>query len=198
MRRPAGATGVPTGIPGRGSRNSGRQEMNGDPRAGRRGSQADGESPGLCDPRRPAQPRGGGDPGRGPAPAGGSPPRCHVPPASGSARTRCSLRLRGAPSHGGGPSEAPLGSRHGCGQSRPAARAQPPARPGSRTLRGRPAARLAPPSLAPPPLAAGACVTSLRDDDASTVTFCFRFAGPSAVLRAWGWEPISESVQQHL
>lgn len=110
-------------------------------------------------PSAATQRGGGGDPGRGPAPVGGSPPRCHVPPASGSARTRCSLRLRGAPSHGGSQSEAPLGSRHRCWQSRPAARTTP-ARPGSRTLRGRPAARLAPPSL--PPLAAGAGVTSTR------------------------------------
>jgi hypothetical protein len=143
---------------------------------GRGGGEAKPTGSPRCDPRRPAQSRGSGDPGRGPAPAGGSPPRCHVPPVSGSARTRCSLRLRGVPSHGGGPSEAPLRSRHGCGQSRPAARAQPPARPGSRTLRGRPAARLAPPSPAPPPLAAGACVTSSRA--AATATICFRFAGP--------------------
>lgn len=59
----------------------------------------------------------------------------------------------------GRPSEAPLGSRHHCGQSRPAARTTL-ARPGSRTLRGRPAARLAPPSS--PPLATGAVVTSSR------------------------------------
>lgn len=110
-------------------------------------------------PPTAGQHRGGGDPGRSPAPAGGSPPRCHVPPASGSARTRCSLRLREAPSHEGARARPRWGADTGASRAgRP--RAQPPCRPGSRTLRGRPAARLAPPS--PPPLAAGADVTSAR------------------------------------
>lgn len=91
------------------SRNSGRQEMNGDPRGGgavgpipgpRRARRWGGSLPsrhtdGRPKPSRGAPSRGGltersGGPGRGPhrAPLGFSPPRCHVPPA---------LRLRDRP-----------------------------------------------------------------------------------------------------
>lgn len=97
---------------------------------GRQGSQANREC--RCNPRRPrSKHRGGGDPGRGPAPAGGSPPRCHVPPASGSARTRCSLRLRGAPSHGGARARPRSGADTGAGRaSRPREQTPPGLDPG--------------------------------------------------------------------
>lgn len=108
---------------------------------------------------------GGGDPGRGRAPEGGSPPRCHVPPASGSARTRCSLRLRGAPSHGGTRPRPRWGADTGAGRAgRP--RSLPPpgldpghcaAAPPPSSLRLRPAPcrwRLSDVSTAPPPLPA--------------------------------------------
>lgn len=45
------AAGVPTGIPGRSSRNLGRQEMNGDPQAGQWGRWTDGET--VCTSLRP-------------------------------------------------------------------------------------------------------------------------------------------------
>lgn len=153
------AAGVPTGIPSRGSRNSGRQEMNGDPRAGRWGGGDAGPvgSPSVTPSGRATQKR------RGPRPRPGS---CGRLTSGMSCSSRLRLRTdplltqapRGAVTWRG-PSEAPLGSRHGSGQSRPAARTTP-GRPGSRTLRGRPAARLAPPSS--PPLAAGADVKSSR------------------------------------
>lgn len=111
---------------------------------------------------------GGRDPGRGPAPAVGSPPRCHVPPASGSARTRCSLRLRGAPSHGGTRARPRWGADTGAGRaSRPRALSPPGLDPGHcaaapppGSLRLRPAPcrwRLSDVSTAPPPLPASGC-----------------------------------------
>lgn len=97
----------PGGHPrGSGSRNSGRQEMNGDPRGGGATGPGAPEDEGLGKARtphpgpqseaRPGRPLPGGAertrrvPGRGPgrAPPGFSPPRCHVPPA---------LRLRDGP-----------------------------------------------------------------------------------------------------
>lgn len=166
------AAGVPTGIPGRGSRNSGPQEMNGDPRAGRwdGGDAGPTGKPGVTPGGRAAQRRRGPRPRPGPCGRLTSAMSC-----SSRLRLRTDPLLAQAPRGTvtwRGPSEAPLGSRHGCGQSRRAAHTTP-ARPGSRTLRGRPAARLAPPS--PPPPAAGGRVTSSR---AATTTFCFRFAGP--------------------
>lgn len=159
----------PDGHPlGCGSRNSGRQEMNGDPRGGSEVGPDPG--PGKArslggslspDPRRTTEVRptrplpGEADrtrrgPGRGPrrAPPGSSPPRCHVPPA---------LRLRDGPA----PRSGSAGPGHiGMARGRPArdrtrGRAsrpradpppglgipetvQPPPKPGSLLLRPRP------------------------------------------------------------
>lgn len=147
------AAGVPTGIPGRRSRNLGQQEMNGDPRAGQWGS---GDAGPTGTPGVPPYGRTDGR-RRGPRPRPGP---CGRLTSAMSCSSRLRLRtdplLAQAPRGvvtWGDPTEAPLGSRHRCGQSRPAALTTP-ARPGSRTLRGRPAARLAPPS--PRPFAAGA------------------------------------------
>lgn len=117
----------PDGHPrGSGSRNSGRQEMNGDPRGG--GAKGPGAPRGLGFGKAPTPHQGpeseawpgrplpGGaertrqGPGQGPsrAPPGFSPPRCHVPPA---------LRLRDGPA----PSLGSTGPGHiGLARGRPA------------------------------------------------------------------------------
>lgn len=167
------AAGVPTGIPGRGSRNSGRQEMNGDPRAGRWGGREarPTASAGVTPGGRAASTEAAGTQAAArPLRAAHlrdvmflPPPAPHGPVArSGSAGHR---HMEGPER---GPAREPTRVR-----AEPAGRENNPRQawiPDTARLTRRPAR-----SALAPPLAAGACVTSSRP---ATTAFCFRFARP--------------------